>query len=198
MTARSSATPPDDAQTRGLDTEAPDPAPEEGQSTLELEVVLRGPPRKVVVARAVPKPEKERRKTTSTGKDDKAGDDVLLDEEPDASAAPPPPPPPPPGDVALSASTVRLGSSVEPDAVRSVLEQNRAIFRVCSEADASVALDVTITPSGEVGDVTSSASEPDDVRLRDCVVSAFRKLRFPPIASTESAKVRLRLALRRD
>lgn len=190
--------PPDEPKVGSVPDGAANAAPpEESAPPLELEVVLRDEAQKVVVTK--PPPRKSGRETTVGPKHKPSeGDDLLGGDEDGDAPPPPPPPPPPPGSVELAASTERLGSSVQPEAVRDVIEQSRAIFRMCSEADASVALDVTISPSGEVGDVSSSASEPDDVRLRDCVVSAFRKLRFPPIASTESARVKLRLALRRD
>lgn len=161
---------------------------------LELDVVLRDPtPGRTSRSKGDPEKKEEKEK----GKR-RVSSLLEQEEEPEQGNPPAPDSPAPPADGELSASTQGLGSSVDPEALRGVIEENRAIFRACSDANASVMVDFSITPSGEVTEVASSSSEPDDVRLRDCVVSSFRKLRFAPMASTESAKVSLRLALRSE
>ncbi len=103
-----------------------------------------------------------------------------------------------PNDATPAAATgERLGGNVDPASVRSTLSGAREIFRRCSDSDIKLELDLTITPSGDVMEASASSSAPDDVRVRDCVVSALRKLRFQPFGGSEAARISLGLALRR-
>jgi hypothetical protein len=132
-------------------------------------------------------------RTGIKGKPDKVIQDDRTPGGTDALAGDQPDPKPTPA----AATGERLSGNVDPASVRTTLTGARDVLRRCSDSDIKLELDLTITPSGDVMEASASSSAPDDVRVRDCVVSALRKLRFQPFGGSEAARISLGLALRR-
>jgi len=96
-----------------------------------------------------------------------------------------------------AASSRRIDGSIDPTSVRESLASARDTFTRCLDADMKLELEMTITPAGDVIDASATSSAPDDVRSRDCVVTALRRVRFQPFSGTDAARISLGLALRR-
>lgn len=86
---------------------------------------------------------------------------------------------------------------VDPASIKKAVSSRTDLFGRCLSSDASVAIDAMIGPSGNVLQVTSSRSVPDEPKLRDCVVEGFKQLRFPAFESSDPARIRFDLALKR-
>lgn len=89
------------------------------------------------------------------------------------------------------------GPRVDPASIKQAVSSRNDLFGRCLSSDASVAIDAMIGPSGNVLQVTSSRSVPDEPKLRDCVVEGFKQLRFPAFESADPARIRFDLALKR-
>lgn len=107
---------------------------------------------------------------------------------------------PPPARLAKKRATVKAASAssasgrITMSEVESAIDAHIDEFAKCStEPSATVALRAVVSPSGKVLEASSQRSSPDDPRLRDCVVAAFRALSFP--ASTGGAPAPLSFEL---
>jgi len=135
-----------------------------------------------------------------------AGDGEKASKDPPQDLPPPPPPPPPPieardeykAKLIRQATGESVGGHVEPASIQDAVAKNRVVFSRCLSSDSKVVMEATIASSGDVVDVRSTSSQPDDPKLRDCVVDAFKRLRLRPLGSTHAARVKFALALKRS
>jgi outer membrane biosynthesis protein TonB len=114
---------------------------------------------------------------------------------------PPPPPPPPPHDPNIpdpdkrppeKAQTENLAGRISAESVEATVGGSRDAFGRCTRDYATFSARVLVGASGSVMDASILESSPDDARMRDCVVSALRNLKF---ASTGDAAVPLSFRL---
>ncbi|MFO0613675.1 MAG: hypothetical protein U0414_13855 [Polyangiaceae bacterium] len=64
--------------------------------------------------------------------------------------------------------------------VEAAIDANIGALGACvGDEGAVVTLRALVAPSGQVVEASASRSTPDDPRLRDCVVAAFRRISFP-------------------
>lgn len=89
------------------------------------------------------------------------------------------------------------GPRVDAASIKQAVSARNDLFGRCLSSDASVAIDAMIGPSGNVLQVSSSRSVPDEPKLRDCVVEGFKQLKFPALESSDPARIRFDLALKR-
>jgi hypothetical protein len=85
--------------------------------------------------------------------------------------------------------------------VRSAITKGQESFRPCLTQDVTIRLVASVLPSGAVGEAKSERSSPDDPRVRDCIVTAFMKLRFPTgwaKDGTAPARIAVDLSLRKN
>lgn len=97
----------------------------------------------------------------------------------------------------LAAVAEVSGGQVTREAIARVVSDNLERFRPCATSDAKVELRLTLGPAGSVASAESPRSQPDDARLRDCVVDAARALRFPRDPGSEVSVLSFELALTR-
>ncbi|MBK6513378.1 MAG: hypothetical protein IPM79_05845 [Polyangiaceae bacterium] len=188
-------TPPVDKAIGGAETAAPEGTSAPAQPELRVEVGLLEQP-----ADAEPKPQKPVEK--------KKYDKDLKGNDGPTRAEAPPEGTPSTGDLTggdttksdgkiTAATTESTGGHVEPSAVRDAVAAQLHLFSRCLRADASIEIEVTVAPSGRVIEARSSRSVPDDPKLRDCLVAAFKQLTISPHDSSAAARVRLAVALKR-
>lgn len=96
-----------------------------------------------------------------------------------------------------AATAESTGGHVEPSAIRDAVAGQQGLFSRCLRADASIEVEVTVSPGGRVVDAKSARSVPDDPKLRDCLVAAFKQLTIKPYEGAAAAKVRVAVALKR-
>lgn len=101
------------------------------------------------------------------------------------------------GETPLAAVAVVTGGRVTRESITQVLSENLERFRPCAKADAKVELRLTLGPAGSVASAEAPRSQPDDARLRDCVVDAVRALRFPRDPGSDTSVVSFELVLTR-
>lgn len=139
--------------------------------------------------------------------DGAAGDgDAMEETELESPDQPPPPPPPPPRDTgdSLKQKSIRqatgesVGGHVESASIQDAVARNRPVFTRCLRTDSKVVMEATIASSGDVLEARSTSSQPDDPKLRDCVVDAFKRLKLRPLAGSQPARVKFALALKRS
>jgi hypothetical protein len=101
------------------------------------------------------------------------------------------------GATPLAAVAVVTGGRVTREVIAQVLGDNLERFRPCATSDAKVELRLTLGPAGSVAAAESPRSQPDEPRLRDCVVDAARALRFPRDPGSDTSVVSFELVLTR-
>lgn len=80
--------------------------------------------------------------------------------------------------------------------VETAIDESFDQFSKCSSGDdATVSLRAVVAPSGKVIEVSSTRSTPDDPRMRDCVVTAFRALQFPAVNGAAPAPLSFELVV---
>ncbi|MFO0613676.1 MAG: hypothetical protein U0414_13860 [Polyangiaceae bacterium] len=79
--------------------------------------------------------------------------------------------------------------------VESAIDSSFDEFSKCSEEDATITVRALVAPSGKVIQASSPRSTPDDPRLRDCIVAAFRALSFPTASGGAPAPLAVELAI---
>jgi hypothetical protein len=94
-----------------------------------------------------------------------------------------------------AASTQSMGGRLTPAQVEDAVEQSFQSFAACSSSDSTVTVRAVIAGTGKVLDASSIHSSPDDARLRDCVVSAFRQIIFPTSSDGRSVPISFDLVL---
>lgn len=97
----------------------------------------------------------------------------------------------------LAAVAEVTAGQVSSEVIARVVSENLERFRPCAAADAKVALRLTLGPAGSVASAESPRSQPDEPRLRDCVVDAVRALRFPRDPGSDASVVSFELVLTR-
>lgn len=97
----------------------------------------------------------------------------------------------------LAAVAVVTGGPVSSKVIAGVVREHLESFRPCAIADAKVELRLTLGPAGSVASAEAPRSQPDDARLRDCVVDAVRALRFPRDPGSDTSVVSFELVLTR-
>lgn len=86
---------------------------------------------------------------------------------------------------------------IDAENLSNVIAESRGQFSPCLERDSSVLIDATISTSGEVLEARAPQSIPDDPKLRDCVVSVFRRLKLAPLKASAPTRVSFELSLKR-
>lgn len=191
-------TPPVDKAIGGAETTPPEGTSAPAGPVLGVEVgLLEQPADDVTVVSPPEKPVKKKRDDLKT----KGGEGPPRAEEPPEGT-------PSTGDLTggdttksdgkiTAATTESTGGHVEPSAVRDAVAAQQHLFSRCLRADASIEIEVTVAPSGRVIEARSSRSVPDDPKLRDCLVAAFKQLTISPHDSSAAARVKLAVALKR-
>lgn len=131
--------------------------------------------------------DKDRAQTT-TGPERPKKDKDPESTVPEGQNAPPP---------IQAATTEKTGPRVDAAQIQQAVAQRRDLFSRCLHVDTSIEIDATISPSGRVLQVKSERSVPNEPKLRDCIVDAFRKLSLEPFGSDAPAHVKFALALKR-
>jgi hypothetical protein len=75
------------------------------------------------------------------------------------------------------------------------IERGLPTLRRCSQEEVEVRLNLTISASGSVTEASAPDSRPDDQRLRDCIATNARSLKFPVPEARKPAKLELTLRL---
>ncbi|HTJ84983.1 MAG TPA: hypothetical protein VL400_24865 [Polyangiaceae bacterium] len=184
-----------------VDLMSPEAEAKEAQAELELEEARRAEEKQQAVdTKAARDKDRDKHKLEDLlhPKGDGAAPPIVPggdtpDEDQVADDVPPRDPKPTPA----AASSERIGGSIDPTEVRQTLSASRDAFLRCLQADMKLELDLTITPAGDVIEAAATSSAPDDIKSRDCVVSALRRVRFKPFSGTDAARISLGLALRR-
>ena len=97
----------------------------------------------------------------------------------------------------VAASSVQsAGGALDPSRVQSAVAASMDSFRPCLSADAVVTLEALVSPLGEVLESHGVNSMPNDLRMRDCVSRAFRKVSLGETGSHDATLFRLSLSLR--
>jgi hypothetical protein len=97
----------------------------------------------------------------------------------------------------VAASSVQsAGGSLDQSRVQSAVAASMDSFRPCLSADAVVTLEALVSPLGEVLESHGVSSMPNDLRMRDCVSRAFRKVSLGETGSQDPTLFRLSLSLR--
>ncbi|MFO0550044.1 MAG: hypothetical protein U0271_16735 [Polyangiaceae bacterium] len=86
---------------------------------------------------------------------------------------------------------------VDAENLNQAIAESRSQFNPCLDRDSSVLIDATISASGEVLEARSPQSIPDEPKLRDCVVSVFRRLKLAPLKASSPTRVSFELSLKR-
>jgi outer membrane biosynthesis protein TonB len=94
-----------------------------------------------------------------------------------------------------AATAHSLSGRISEAEVGQVVNAGISAFGPCSRLDATVTVNLQIDAEGRVGDASAARSDPDDAKMRDCVVRAFKTLRFPKSADGRSSPVRFELRL---
>lgn len=94
-----------------------------------------------------------------------------------------------------AASTTSMGGRLTTAQVEDAVEQSFQTFAACSSSDSTITVRAVIAGTGKVLDASSIHSSPDDARLRDCVVSAFRQITFPTSSDGRSVPISFDLVL---
>ena len=98
---------------------------------------------------------------------------------------------------AVAASSVQsAGGALDQSRVQSAVAASMDAFRPCLSADAVVTLEALVSPLGEVLESHGVNSMPNDLRMRDCVSRAFRKVSLGETGSHDPTLFRLSLSLR--
>ena len=98
---------------------------------------------------------------------------------------------------AVAASSVQsAGGALDQSRVQSAVAASMDSFRPCLSADAVVTLEALVSPLGEVLESHGVNSMPNDLRMRDCVSRAFRKVSLGETGSHDATLFRLSLSLR--
>lgn len=97
----------------------------------------------------------------------------------------------------LAAVAEASGERISRDALAGVVDANLERFRPCATGDAKVELRLTLSGGGAVTKAEARSSQPDDARLRDCVVDVLRGLSFPRGAVSDTSTVSFQLVLSR-
>lgn len=95
----------------------------------------------------------------------------------------------------LAAVAEASGERISRDALAGVVDANLERFRPCATGDAKVELRLTLSGGGSVTQAEARSSQPDDARLRDCVVDVLRGLSFPRRAGSDTSTVSFQLVL---
>lgn len=95
----------------------------------------------------------------------------------------------------LAAVAEATGERISRDALAGVVDANLERFRPCASGDAKVELRLTLSGGGSVTRAEAVRSQPDDARLRDCVVDVLRGLSFPRSAGSDTSTVSFQLVL---
>lgn len=95
----------------------------------------------------------------------------------------------------LAAVAEASGERISRDALAGVVDANLERFRPCATGDAKVELRLTLSGGGSVTQAEAVRSQPDDARLRDCVVDVLRGLSFPRGAGSDTSTVSFQLVL---
>ncbi len=88
-----------------------------------------------------------------------------------------------------------MSGRVSAEQVERAVSDNIDRFEPCTTEETTVTVRALIGATGKVVDASSARSAPDDARLRDCVVAAFRDLTFPSSTDGRSAPIVFDLVL---
>lgn len=99
--------------------------------------------------------------------------------------------PPRPGAAETSSDSGRLTA----EQVDEVISERLDLFSRCTTAESVISVRATVAAEGRVLDVSAGRSSPDDARLRDCVIGAFRSLVFPRTQANWPTRVAFDLRL---
>lgn len=100
-----------------------------------------------------------------------------------------------PGGAPMAATTRSLSGRLNEAEVGQVVSEGIDAFATCTRIDASVSLSLNIDAEGRVGEAVAARSEPDDAKMRDCVVRAVKTLKFPRSTDGRGSPVRFELRL---
>lgn len=76
-------------------------------------------------------------------------------------------------------------------------EESAPKLNVCLKTDTSISVKLKILPSGRVAETSASKSNPNDVRMRDCLIAVVQRLTFPKLRGVEPATVNIELSLKK-
>jgi len=94
-----------------------------------------------------------------------------------------------------AASTSSMTGRLSPEQVESAVSDNIDRFASCADSDVTVSLRALVAETGKVVNASAGRSTPDEARVRDCVVSAFKAIQFPASPDGKSAPIEFDLVL---
>jgi len=94
-----------------------------------------------------------------------------------------------------AASTESLSGQFTPEQLERAVADNVDAFAHCSDGDVTVSLHALIAATGKVVSASSTRSVPDDAKMRDCVLDAFRTIQFPASHDGKSSPITFDLVL---
>jgi hypothetical protein len=94
-----------------------------------------------------------------------------------------------------AASTTSMSGRLTTQQVESAVADNIDRFASCSDGDVTVTLRALVADTGKVVNASAGRSTPDEARVRDCVVSAFKSIQFPSSPDGKSAPIEFDLML---
>jgi hypothetical protein len=95
----------------------------------------------------------------------------------------------------LAAVAEASGERISRDVLVRAVDANLQAFRRCATSDAKVRVRLSLSGGGSVTKVEALRSQPDDARLRDCVVEVLRGLSFPRGAGSDASTAEFDLVL---
>lgn len=104
-------------------------------------------------------------------------------------------PSPKPSGPPMAATTQSLSGRLNESQVGQVVTAGIDAFATCTRIDATVTVSLNIDAEGRVGEAVAARSEPDDAKMRDCVVRGFKTLKFPRSTDGRGSPVRFELRL---
>ncbi len=94
-----------------------------------------------------------------------------------------------------AATTASMSGQFTPEQLELSVSDNIDAFSHCSDSDVTVSLRALIAGTGKVMNASAQRSVPDDARMRDCVVDAFKGIQFPANHDGKSAPITFDLVL---
>jgi hypothetical protein len=88
-----------------------------------------------------------------------------------------------------------MSGRLSPEQVESAVSDNIDRFAPCTDTDVTVSLRALVAETGKVVNASAGRSTPDEARVRDCVVSAFKAIQFPASPDGKSAPIEFDLVL---
>lgn len=90
-----------------------------------------------------------------------------------------------------------LEGKMSPEDLSRTFEESAPKLNVCLKTDTSISVKLKILPSGRVAETSASKSNPNDVRMRDCLIAVVQRLTFPRLRGAEPATVNIELSLKK-